>query len=259
MPTLHDEILLALYDGLYYLLNPYELYRGGWQYKVDSYYKTVERMEKKGLLTKHRKEKKIFLQLTDKGKTVVRDHRRAGRHSSRPWDEKWRLVIFDIPEKRSEARTSLRNYLKTLGFGKVQRSIWITPHDLQRPIDHFLLKLKISDYVYQVTVEQFRGLTDVELARTFWPIKTLHAEYQNLVKKYSGRLIQFQRMKSTKDSSNGDSSSLRNRFLGTLLWDYQTIAARDPQLPSELLPPDWGQKSWLEFIERAQRIFSAME
>lgn len=251
MPSLRDEILVGLYAGLFYLLNPYELYRRGWQYNTNSFYKTVERLEKNGLLKKRRKENKIYLQLTDQGKKVVRNHRRAGGRSPQSWDGKWRVVIFDIPEKRADARRYLRNYLKTLGFGKVQRSTWITPYDFQRWIDHFSLKLKISDYIQQLTVEQFRGLSNVAVSRTFWSIKTINAEYHTLLKKYSSRLSQLQQ---NKDNSTAGSAIFRKRFLLSLLWDYQSIAARDPQLPDELLPAKWGRKSILEFIEQVQEI-----
>ena len=256
MPSLQEEILISLYGGLFYLLNPYELCWGNQQYHTNSIYKAVARLEKLGLLNKQRKEKKIYLQLTEKGKKAVRDHRKAGGHSRRIWDEKWRVVIFDVPEKRAQARRYLRNYLKSLGFGKVQRSIWITPYDFGKLINYFSLKMKIFDCIYQMTVEQFRGLTGIELAQTFWPIKTINSEYQNLIKIHSDRLIRLQRNKDNTDLSR---SNLGKRFLSSLLWDYQSIAARDPHLPAQLLPLDWSQKKALDFIEQVQKTFKIVD
>ena len=252
MPSLREEILISLYGGLIYLLNPHELCYGNQQYTTNSIYQAVTRLEKFGLLKKHWKEKKIYLQLTEKGKKAVRDHRKAGGHSRRIWDEKWRVVIFDIPEKRAQARRYLRNYLKSLGFGKVQRSIWITPYNFEKLIDYFSLKMKISDCIYQMTVEHFRGLTRIELAHTFWPIKTINSEYQEMIKLYSERLSQLQRNQDNTDPSR---SYLGRRFLSSLLWDYQSIATRDPHLPAQLLPPDWSQKKALDLIGRVQKIF----
>ncbi|HDL63788.1 MAG TPA: hypothetical protein ENH12_00215 [Proteobacteria bacterium] len=34
-----------------------------------------------------------------------------------------------------------------------------------------------------------------------------------------------------------------------LLWDYQSILSRDPHLPSEFLPDDWGREKAKSFIE----------
>ena len=249
MPSLREELLFSIYGGLIYLLNPYELGWGNQQYTTNSIYKAIDRLEKDGLLRKRRKEKNTFLHLTEKGKKAVRKHRKSGGHASRKWDGKWRVVIFDVPEKRAQARKYLRNYLKSLGFGMVQRSIWITPYDLGRLVDHFSTKMKITDCIYHLTVTQFRGLKDVKLAQTFWPIETIDSEYQNLINKYSSRFNQLQRKKDNTDPS---SSNPGKQFLNSLLWDYQSIAARDPQLPSQLLLPGWSQKKALEFINRVK-------
>jgi len=166
------------------------------------------------------------------------------------------VVIFDVPEKRARARTYLRNYLKSLGFGMVQRSTWITPYDFGRLIDHFSAKMKISDCIYHMTVTQFRGWKDLKLSQTFWPIKTINSEYQNLIKIYSDRLNRIQRK---KDNNNLSSPDLGKRFLSSLLWDYQSIAARDPQLPVQLLPPEWSQKNALDFIARVKKTFKIMD
>lgn len=256
MPSIQEEILISLYGGLFYLLNPYEFCCGNQQYHTNSFYKAMARLEKKGLIKKRRKEKKIYLQLTEKGKKAVRDHRKAGGHSRRIWDDKWRVVIFDVPEKRAQARRYLRNYLKSLGFAKVQRSIWITPYDFGKLINHFSLKMKIFDCIYQMTVEQFRGLSGVELAQTFWPIKTINSEYQNLIKIHSDRLNRLQLNKNLPAPSR---SNLGKQFLNSLLWDYQSIAARDPHLPPQLLPAEWSQKKALDFIEEIKKTFKLVD
>ena len=41
------------------------------------------------------------------------------------WDETWRVVIFDIPERRKRAREALREKLKALGFKELQKSVVI--------------------------------------------------------------------------------------------------------------------------------------
>ncbi len=211
MPSIKEEILISLYEGLFYLLNPYEFCCGNQQYHTNSFYKAMARLEKN---------------------------------------------VFDVPEKQAQARKYLRNYLKSLGFGKVQRSIWITPYDFGKLINHFSLKMKIFDCIYQMTVEQFRGLTGVELAQIFWPIKTINSEYQNLIKIHSDRLKRLQLNKNLPDPSK---SNLGKQFLNSLLWDYQSIAARDPHLPPQLLPSEWSQKNALAFIEKIKKTFKLVD
>lgn len=255
MPSLQEEILVTLYTGFFYLLNPYELFYGNQQYHVNSIYKAVARLEKIGLLRRMRKEKKTYIKLTEKGKNAVRKHRKAGARLHRNWDEKWRLVIFDVPEKKAQARRYLREYLKSLKFGKVQRSIWITPYDFGRLIDHFSKEMKLTDYIYHMTVTNFRGLNNVTLARTFWDIKAINSKYQDLIKKYSDPFLKLQQKKDNKSQSNLEPGK---RFLSSLLWDYQSIAAQDPHLPTQLLPLDWGQTKALDFIERIKKTLKSM-
>ncbi|NTW27567.1 MAG: CRISPR-associated endonuclease Cas2 [Candidatus Moranbacteria bacterium] len=44
------------------------------------------------------------------------------------WDKKWRIVFFDIPEKRRAERNVLRDKLKELGFEELQKSVFIHPY-----------------------------------------------------------------------------------------------------------------------------------
>jgi DNA-binding transcriptional regulator PaaX len=38
------------------------------------------------------------------------------------WDKKWRIVIFDIPNKKKPARNTLTEKLKKLGFYHLQKA-----------------------------------------------------------------------------------------------------------------------------------------
>lgn len=51
------------------------------------------------------------------------------------WDKKWRIVLFDIPEKYKNARNALRYHLKQLGFIQLQKSVFCLPYDCKKEID----------------------------------------------------------------------------------------------------------------------------
>ena len=51
------------------------------------------------------------------------------------WDRLWRLVIFDIPEKKRQGRRALVEKLKELGFFSVQKSVFIHPFECKNEID----------------------------------------------------------------------------------------------------------------------------
>lgn len=72
----------------------------------------------------------IICQITDNGKKYLGkfDIENMVLNKSNKWDNKWRLVIFDIPEKHKKAREALRHKLKDLDFVRLQDSIWVTPY-----------------------------------------------------------------------------------------------------------------------------------
>lgn len=47
------------------------------------------------------------------------------------WDKKWRIVIFDIQERHRRMRDHLRFVLGSIGFKKLQGSVWIFPYDCE--------------------------------------------------------------------------------------------------------------------------------
>lgn len=252
MPSLKDEILLTLITGAIYLLNPHELFRIGEPYQPRSIYVLIDRLNKKGLLRKLRKEKKLHLQLTEKGKQYLEKHAINSGKSRPAWDSKWRMIIFDIPEEKRRLRNLLRQYLHILGFGKVQRSVWISPFDLTVQIMFYTKKLQISDYVFQFTIQNFQGLSNSELVRRFWRLDNINDKYLKLIQEYSNKFARLD--KAAESSSSYDKNFLCRTLLARLKWDYQTILAVDPQLPEELLSENWAGKTARQFIAKCQKI-----
>ena len=75
MPTLKEEILLLLEEGVFFLLNPYIYLKHTSQYSPKSIYTTVHRLECIGLVRKFKQEGKIHLKLTNPGKAFLEKHR----------------------------------------------------------------------------------------------------------------------------------------------------------------------------------------
>ena len=47
------------------------------------------------------------------------------------WDKKWRIIAFDISEKRKKERDLIRLTLSRIGFIKLQNSVWVYPYDCE--------------------------------------------------------------------------------------------------------------------------------
>ncbi|MDO8589743.1 MAG: hypothetical protein Q7R69_00500 [bacterium] len=47
------------------------------------------------------------------------------------WDKKWRVIIFDIPEKKKKIRHQIRYLFTTAGLSRLQDSVWVFPYDCE--------------------------------------------------------------------------------------------------------------------------------
>lgn len=63
------------------------------------------------------------------------------------WDGKWKIVIFDIPEKQKYMRNIFRGFLKRKGFIRLQNSVFVSPYMNYEILDFVRRELKISRYV----------------------------------------------------------------------------------------------------------------
>jgi DNA-binding transcriptional regulator PaaX len=98
--------------------------------------KAVTRLEVGGLVKTSGERGRRNIILTDKGHAVIESIYASEYKIPEPafWDGKWRVVMFDIREKRRRARSQLRMLLSEAGFLRLQDSVWIYPH----PCDEFI-------------------------------------------------------------------------------------------------------------------------
>lgn len=95
------------------------------------------------------KDGEVEIILTKEGKKKAIKYQLDEMEIKRPdrWDGKWRMVIFDIPEKKKKAREALRNKLKDLGFKELQKSVFIYPYECENEIDFITEVFEIRSYV----------------------------------------------------------------------------------------------------------------
>jgi phenylacetic acid degradation operon negative regulatory protein len=154
----------------------------------------------------------------------------------RTWDGRWRVVIFDIPEKQRQLRDDLRLELKKLGFGCWQRSVWVTPFDFVRELQRFLEQNRLSEDVQIIVGERFGELPDRDFAAEIWPLDSINEKYKKLLESWEAEL----KKESTNEERLHTARTLHNRYIDILV--------ADPQLPAELLPLDWkGDKAAMLF------------
>lgn len=119
---------------------------GGWDYplKKSELARALKRLRENGFVD-FVDDNKLIFRLTDKGKDkailanlLIEDKK---------WDGKYRIVIFDIPEKRRVTRDILRAKLKGWGFIPWQQSVWVTKKNCTIPLRTFIKQVGIKDWV----------------------------------------------------------------------------------------------------------------
>lgn len=69
----------------------------------------------------------------------------------RRWDGKWRIALFDIPEKDRIFRDILREHLRALEFFKLQHSVFVSPHPFEKSILELVALYEAESYVRVIT------------------------------------------------------------------------------------------------------------
>lgn len=83
------------------------------------------------------------VELTPKALRRIKQYKFQSIAISKPvkWDGKWRLVMFDIPEQKRDARIGFTRKIQEMGFQLLQQSVWIHPFQCKEEIffvaDHF--------------------------------------------------------------------------------------------------------------------------
>jgi len=96
----------------------------------------IGRLEQAGLVTVSGEYAQRKVVITEMGRKVLEDIEFREYEIPEPafWDGKWRMLIFDIIERRRRVRNQLRRLLQGKGFVRIQDSVWVYPY----PCDEFV-------------------------------------------------------------------------------------------------------------------------
>lgn len=125
--------------------------------------RAVDRLYKQGKL-KHVGSR---LALTESGRDSLRSWELMFTKMSRPrrWDHRWRVLIFDIPESKKKLRDSVRATLRTIGFVRLQQSVWVYPYDCEDWVMLWKAEFKLGSELLYMIVDSIEG--DSKLRRLF--------------------------------------------------------------------------------------------
>ena len=122
-----------------------------------------ERARIKQLLNRLKRKKFLKIQnnkenvtLTQKGRKYTQKYEidKIVLTKTKKWDKKWRVIIFDIPESKRNARYALSRKLKNLNCYLLQKSVYIFPYACFNEINIILEYFDVSKYVFYIEAQK---------------------------------------------------------------------------------------------------------
>ena len=133
--------LAAAVPGVLQIIGQYQKWQKS--YRRRNYVnKRLELLIKRGWLKIVETKETRRLELTKKGELELERYQIVNKILKTKWDSRWRIVAFDIWERRRRTRDQLRMELQELGFKKMQNSVWVSPYDCADFI--YLLKTDLN-------------------------------------------------------------------------------------------------------------------
>ena len=121
---------------------------------------TIGRLAMQGLITFEKRDGKKYARITPEGqKVLLLEQQKAAliNGKKRRWDQRWRVIIFDIPERRRRIRDRLRITMRELGFARLQDSVWVYPYDCEDLMALLKADLKLGVSVLYMVVEHIEN------------------------------------------------------------------------------------------------------
>ena len=147
-------------------------------------------------------------------------------NKNRIWDGHFYLVTYDIVEEKRRQRRLLREYLKKLGCGSLQDSVWITPYNPKSFLKTFIQENFLSGSIVVSDIGKDGSIGDEtlgELAGRVYQLDKVNSRYENFIVGHQ-----------------------KNKFVNAQTYfQFLSILKEDPQLPFEILPSNWlGDKAY---------------
>lgn len=156
--------------------------------------------------------------LSAKGKLAIKTQLPFKKYSE--WDQKWRLITLDLPQREQECKNLLIAELERLGFAKIQKNTYLSPYPLLNIINRFSTDLGVRQHLVLAQVDE---LKDLDNLIKNWNVEEINLKYKNFIK-------------SAKNSSK---TSYWPLLAKQLEQEFVDLYAQDPHLPTEILPKDW--------------------
>lgn len=120
---------------------------------------SLKRLIEKGYVKTSGSGREKILTLTREGEQLAASFGEGNLALKKPerWDGKWRILIFDIPERRKSVRERVRRVLIEFGFLRLQDSVWVYPYDCEDLITLFKIDLSLGKSLLYIVGDQIES------------------------------------------------------------------------------------------------------
>ncbi len=184
----------------------------------------LSKLKKLGWAKKISKNNETGYEISEDGEKAIDEFLKPLKRTG-IWDGRWRLVMFDVPEKKRALRDTLRRELTKLGLGILQSSVWITPIDVKNEIESLVGKYQLGGQLkfFEVTHNKNLDQTIIEKA---WKMSKLSDEYRRFN-------VEALRILKLIDKEPNQRFTAKK-----LIFEYALLLQKDPVLPAEFRTRD---------------------
>jgi len=145
-----------------FLEDPREYNRKHWRQSID-------RLRRQKLVEIVYEGDQTVVKITKEGRFRALRYKLAdmGVAPQKRWDGRWRVVVFDIPEKYKQMREIFRENLKTMHFYPLQKSVWVHAYPC---FDEIEFLRQVYHVGVDVTFMEVARLEDDTALRSFFEI-----------------------------------------------------------------------------------------
>jgi phenylacetic acid degradation operon negative regulatory protein len=202
-----------------------------------------------GLLINIKKENEVYYRLTEPAVqsfqywwNTIRTFQQRAALQQEEWSGKWNVVYFP-----AAVADELALALRQLGYGTAEKHMWISPYDFSGQVSALAAEKGLAASLYLFLGELTGSRKAAEIVSEMWPAEELNKKYKNFI---AGLTHAFREL-DTELYQGGAALPFLHKC-GLQIFE---IMQDDPQLPLQLLPPDWfGLQAVRLFMETRKQL-----